>query len=85
MSIEQAIQVLRHAGAVVLVPGSSPRFFSLAEVAARLSVSVKWTRAHLSAFPGAFRLPGGEWRVPERDLDQIATPARVAGKKERGE
>ena len=66
-TLEEAARVFSTAGAVILLPGAR-RSFSLQTVAARLEVSARWVRKHLAEFPGAFRLPGGELRIPESDV-----------------
>lgn len=82
MDIAEAIQSLRAAGAVVMLPEPERRALSLREAARVLSVSVDWFRDHLDEFPNAFRLPGGgrnggELRIPARDLQSFERRCRV--------
>ena len=73
MSEIDAIQTLHRLAAVF----EQKRNLSLACTAARLSVSVGYVRAHLNSFPGAFRLPGGDIRIPARDLDALAVNGQI--------
>lgn len=82
MSVEQAIQVLRAAGAVVQIAPPARRAYSLREAGTQLGVSADWMRDHLHEFPHAYRLPGGganggELRIPERDLEAFEKRRRV--------
>jgi hypothetical protein len=82
MELIDAIQSLRAAGAVVMLPEPERRALSLREAARALSVSVDWFRDHLDEFPHAYRLPGGgrnggELRIPARDLQAFERRFRV--------
>lgn len=82
MELIDAIQSLRDAGAVVMLPEPERRALSLREAARVLSVSVDWFRDHLVEFPNAYRLPGGgrnggELRIPARDLQAFEKRFRV--------
>jgi hypothetical protein len=56
------------------------RHLSLSGVALRLDCSPKWVREHLAEFPGAWRMPGGEIRVPARDVEALAASRRCFSK-----
>ena len=56
------------------------RHLSLGAVAARLDCSVKYVREHLEYFPGAWRMPGGEIRIPAKDVEALARSRRFLGK-----
>jgi len=77
MSVQEAIQTLVNAG---LATTPARRFFSVQTTAGLLDCSTRWVKDHLAVFPGAFRLPGGEWRIPAADVDGLAQVA-VPGKK----
>lgn len=70
VSLSEAIGVLTRAGAVFSIP-SEQQQLSLGTVAKRLEVSVKYLREHLSYFPNAWRIPGGEWRIPASDVEEL--------------
>jgi hypothetical protein len=69
MDITEAIQALTSAGAVFSVP---QKHLSLGAAAKKLDCSVKWVRTHKQEFPNAWRMPGGELRIPERDVEALA-------------
>lgn len=75
MSLEDAIKTLAEAGAVFSLP--SAKHLSLAEAAKRLDCSTKWVREHKQEFPNAWRMPGGELRIPETDVDALAKRNRL--------
>jgi hypothetical protein len=77
MSLEQAIKTLIEAGAVFTV-STHEHHLSLGEAGRRLDCSAKWVRTHIDEFPGAWRMPGGELRIPARDVTALAakTPLR---------
>lgn len=64
--IADAVRLLTEAGAVFSLP--SQRHFSLGNAARQLDCSKGWLREHLTEFPHAWRMPGGELRVPENDI-----------------
>ena len=70
MTLREAIRVLADAGAVFSVPPG--KHLCLAAVADKLDCSRQWVRKHLRGFPNAWRMPGGELRVPERDVEELA-------------
>lgn len=72
MSESEAIQLIKRAAAAF----EQRRHLSLAAVALRLDCSPKWVRLHLGEFPGAWRMPGGEIRVPAADVDRLAESRR---------
>jgi hypothetical protein len=53
------------------------RHLSVAAVAVRLDCSPKWVRSHLSDFPGAWRMSGGEIRIPAVDVEKLAETRRI--------
>ncbi len=71
MSVEQAIRTLQEAGAVFSISVGEGHL-SLGEAARRLDCSVKYLREHLNEFPNAWRMPGGELRVPAKDVEALA-------------
>jgi len=73
-----ALRVLRDAGAVLVVPGQ--RHLSLGEAARLLDCSTKYLREHLVDFPNAWRMPGGEIRIPAGDIDGLAKRGRFFSK-----
>lgn len=84
MEIEEAIQVLRAAGAVITAPVNSAHL-SITDAAARLDLKTGWIREHLDEFPNAWRLPAGcagernvgELRIPVRDVEALAARNRL--------
>lgn len=75
ITIEQAIKVLTDAGAVVSTPARN--HLCLKAVAARLDCSAIYVRKHLGEFPNAWRMPGGELRIPERDVENLAKRCKL--------
>ncbi len=71
MSVDQAIATLKDAGAVFCVSVGEGHL-SLAEASRRLDCSTRWVRNHLAEFPNAWRMPGGELRIPARDVEALA-------------
>lgn len=71
MSVEQAIKTLQEAGAVFSVSVGEGHL-SLGEASRRLDCSTRWIREHLSEFPNAWRMPGGELRIPAKDVESLA-------------
>lgn len=78
ITVEQAIKVLTDAGAVFSAP--TGKHLCLKAVAARLDCSVGYVRDHLGEFPNAWRMPGGELRIPERDVENLAKRCKLPGK-----
>jgi predicted DNA-binding transcriptional regulator AlpA len=68
--LASAAAVLRAAGFSVAVPQSSTRMLSIDDAAARLRMGRTYVKARLGEFPGARRLPGGDIRIPEADLER---------------
>jgi len=68
MSDLEAIRLIQRAAGVF----EQRRHLCLSAVASRLDCSPKWVREHLGLFPGAWRMPGGEIRVPARDVEALA-------------
>ena len=64
--LREAIKLLTAAGAVIALP--SQRHLSLRSAAAELDCGVSWLREHMAEFPNAWRMPGGELRVPSGDV-----------------
>lgn len=52
------------------------RHLSVGAVAVRLDCSTDYVRDHLSDFPNAWRMPGGEIRIPSRDVEALARARR---------
>lgn len=75
MSTEQAIQILVAAGAVFSLPVQ--RHLTTAQAAALLGTSVWYVRNHISEFPNAWRMPGGDIRIPTRDVEALANRNRI--------
>jgi hypothetical protein len=77
--IVHAVDTLRQAGAVVVLgaTGRAVRLFSRGEVAEMLSCSVRWVREHETEFPGRLKMPGGEVRIPLRDLEAACARWRL--------
>ena len=57
------------------------RYLTMASVAARLDCSYDYVRDHLSEFPGAWRMPGGDIRIPARDVEALAKDRRFIKEK----
>jgi predicted DNA-binding transcriptional regulator AlpA len=76
MSVTDAIETLKAAGAVFVLPDQS-RHFSLRSAAEKLDCSVKYLREHLAEFPNAWRLSGGELRIPASDIEAWIKARRV--------
>lgn len=62
---------------VRLVVSASGHHFGVGEVAARLDCGKTWVRTHLTEFPNAWRMPGGEVRIPASDLEALAKRNRL--------
>ena len=75
LTVGQAFAVLRDAGAVFSLPVAS--HLSVSEAAARLDFSVRWIKEHIAEFPNAWRAPGGELRIPARDIEALAKRCRL--------
>lgn len=75
MTVREAIRVLTEAGAVFSVPAA--KHLSLAAVGTKLDCSARYVREHLAEFPNAWRMPGGELRVPEGDVEELAKRGNV--------
>jgi hypothetical protein len=73
MSDIDAIKALHKCAAIF----GQKKHLSLAGVAENLSVSVRYVRDHMEEFPGAFRLPGGDIRIPARDVEALAMAGRI--------
>lgn len=67
-SLRDAIRLLTAAGATISLP--SQRHLSLRSAAAELDCGVTWLREHIAEFPNAWRMPGGELRVPSGDVSE---------------
>lgn len=76
MSVEQAIATLKEAGAVFSVSVGEGHL-ALGEASRRLDCSPKWIREHLAEFPNAWRMPGGELRIPAKDVEALAQRNRL--------
>lgn len=70
MSVAEAIKTLTDAGATVVV--RSQAHLSLTAAAKKLDCSVSYLRDHKQEFPNLWRMPGGELRIPERDVEALA-------------
>jgi len=75
LTVGQAFAVLQQAGAVFSLPVA--RHVSVAEAAALLYFAPKWVKQHLEHFPNAWRAPGGELRIPVRDIEALAESYRI--------
>jgi hypothetical protein len=75
MNVADAIRTLSEAGAVFSVPAD--RHLSPTEAAKVLDCSVWYVRKHLDEFPGAWRMPGGDIRIPSRDVEALAKRNRI--------
>ena len=71
MSVAEAISTLERAGFTV------SQHLCLRAAAARLDFSVDWVRDHLDEFPNAWRAPGGELRIPMRDIEAMAERCKL--------
>lgn len=67
LDLAQAIRLLTEAGAVISLP--SQRHLSVGNAAQQLDCSKGWVREHLGEFPHAWRMPGGELRIPQGDVE----------------
>lgn len=78
IELDAAVQVLVRAGAVFSLPQGCGSL-SLESAARWLDLRPAWVRAHLTEFPGWYRLPAGETngrncgeiRIPVRDLERF--------------
>lgn len=70
--LREALRVLTEAGAVFCLPASHQRHYAVGQVAEMLDCSVSWVKRHLCEFPHAWRMPGGELRIPARDVEALA-------------
>jgi hypothetical protein len=73
ISTREAIELLEQAAAVT----EQHRALSVRSVALRLDVSAKYIKEHLADFPNAFRITGGEIRIPVRDLTAYERARRI--------
>ena len=53
------------------------RGLSMGSVGLLLDCSARYVREHLADFPNAFRLPGGDIRIPMRDVISIQKNRRI--------
>jgi len=74
--ISQAVETLRSAGCVFVVP-SELRSYTAAEAAVALRVTPKWIKEHLNEFPGTIRLAGGHLRIPYKAIVKFAVNHRT--------
>jgi len=75
MDFSAAVRLLTQAGAVFSLPAQ--KHLSVGEAAALLDFSPKWVKQHLEHFPNAWRAPGGELRIPVRDVEALAVNNRI--------
>lgn len=73
MSEAEAIKLFQKCAEIF----EAKRHLSLAAVAARIDMSPKYVREHLADFPNAWRLPGGEIRIPTRDVEALERARRI--------
>lgn len=77
----RAVDTLRAAGATIVLAGraaSAVRFLTREEVAEALAMSLTWVKAHEHEFPGRVKVPGGDVRIPIRDVEAALDRWRVA-------
>lgn len=78
MSVSDAMQVLARAGFTVhVVSPEVPLLLSVKDVAKSLGMSTRWVRDHMGEFPGRTRLPGGDVRIPLRDVVELMERGRM--------
>lgn len=53
------------------------RHLSVRETALRLDCSPKYIREHLILFPNAWRMEGGELRIPSRDIEAMIAKRKI--------
>lgn len=75
IELSAALRLLQQAGAVFSLPVA--QHLSVSEAAARLDFSPRWVKEHLAEFPNAWRAPGGELRIPARDIEALAKRCRL--------
>ena len=75
LDLPAAVRLLTQAGAVFSLPPA--KHLSVGEAAALLDFRPAWVKAHLSEFPHAWRAPGGELRIPLRDVEALAERCRI--------
>lgn len=75
LDVAAAVRLLTQAGAVFSLPPA--QHLSVGEAAARLDFSARWVKEHLDEFPHAWRAPGGELRIPARDIEAMAKRCRI--------
>lgn len=75
MELKEAIETLTRAGAVFSV--SSGKHLSIEQAAKKLDCSPTWLRRHKQEFPNLWRMPGGELRFPEGDVEALAKRNRL--------
>ena len=75
MTVQEAIRVLAGVGAVFSLP--SENHLSVKSVAGKLNCSVAYVRKHLAEFPNAWRMSGGDLRVPVRDVEGFAERLKI--------
>jgi hypothetical protein len=76
VSLPEAISTLQAAGAVFVLP-EQVRHYSLGSAAEKLDCSVKYLREHLDEFPSAWRMSGGEIRIPAADIEAWIASRRI--------
>lgn len=65
-NLVEAIKLLSQAGVGFVLP--SQEHLAIGTAAARLDCNAQWIRTHLDQFPNAWRMPGGEIRLPALDV-----------------
>ena len=70
------IKELQRAGVVFVLPDAA-RHFSLSAAAEKLDCSPKYLREHLAEFPNAWRMSGGELRIPAGDIEAWIAARRL--------
>ena len=75
LDLPAAVRLLTQAGAVFSLPVA--KHLSVGQAAALLDFRPAWVKAHLDEFPHAWRAPGGELRIPLRDVEAMAERCRI--------
>ena len=73
MNEADAIQLFQRCAGIF----EAKRSLTIAAVAARLDCSTCFIRRNLDAFPNAFRLPGGDIRIPARDVVALELERKI--------
>ena len=70
---DEALKLLRE----VIAAFEPNRHLSIRETALRLDCSSQYVREHLILFPNAWRMAGGDIRIPVKDIEAMISKSKI--------